>query len=151
MIEIDFAHAALRGHGLRLALAEVVGLVAADVDEGRGKARQQLGEHALDQRAGLGIGRVQRQAAHARGPGHVVEGLAGLDLGQMAVFGQRQDAAHVPEARQRRNQIDATRTAIGIERANLVGRERRTVAGDRGIEAKGKRVLDVKLKVVGLH
>ena len=134
------------------ALAEIVGFVAAHVEGTAGEGREEIVEHAPQQPARLRQAGVDRRAAQALDPPRVFPVARGpFDLRELAVSGQAEDAAHVPEAREAGHELDMPLAAMPVQCAQLCGSDGIRAARDRGIEAKGEDMFDVELELVDLQ
>ncbi len=149
---VDVLPGEIGWRGVRGALAEVVGFVAAEVEAGRGKAGQEFVEDAAQQVLRVGIAGMDRAAAEALEPGGgCPRGGGEFDFGEVAVLRQREDAAEVAEAGEGGHELDEVLAAERIERLQVGGVVGVAVAGDGGIEAEAEGVLEIELEVVDLE
>lgn len=152
-VEVDGGPAAT-GHGVaRSALAHVVGLVAADVDERRGEAGEELVEEVFDEGERARVGGAERVRA-LLGDAPVVVGLEGpfgglaLDFREGRVAGQAEPAAQMAEAVLVGGEFDASLAAVRVEFADFLRGDGRGVAPDLLVVCVSERVLGVELEVV---
>ncbi len=109
----------------RAAPPQIVGLIAAHVEKGRGKTRQEIVKHVFEELPGSGQARVDRRAAKPLNPGCAFPIARGpFDLSQFAVLGQAEHLAHVSEAGEAGNQCHKMLLAIQIQFADIPGRQR---------------------------
>ena len=140
----DFA-----GAGIGHALAEVVGLVAAEIEAGRRKTRQEFIEDAAEQILRAGIAGVDGGAAEALEPGGGFPRRGReFDFGQIAVLRKRQNAAEVAEAGEGGDEFDEMLAAKRVEVFQILGTVGVVVAGDGGVELETERVFEIELEVV---
>ena len=116
---------------------EIEGLVAVRIEKTGSEVRQELVVEVGEQRVAPGLGRRERPAP--------------LGFGERCVTRQRQDALHVSERLQRRNQVDEARGGVGVELAQRRRAERRGAGADFRVAAEGEGVLDVQHQDVELE
>ena len=134
---------------LAAALAQIEGLIAADVELFGREQGAVFRNQALDEIHGPGVGDVQ---------GVMVAGVsvAERDLFRIGQFAQvaagfgAENLVHVAEAGQRRNQFDVPGTAVTIQFHDLLGSEGRVIPPRFAQVAEKIRMLDVQLPFVDL-
>ena len=132
------------GGGVGVALAEIVGFIATEVEAGGGKAREEFIEDTPQQILRGGVAGVERGAAQPLEPrGGDPRGRGEFHLGEVAVGGQRKDAPQMPEAGERGRELDEVLAAEHIQRAQVGGVVGVAIAGDVRIELEAEGVLKI--------
>ena len=134
---------------LAAALAQIEGLIAADVELFGREQGAVFRNQALDEIHGPGVGDVQ---------GVMVAGVSVAErdlfrIGQFAQFAAgfgAENPVHVAEAGQRRNQFDVPGTAVTIQFHDLLGSEGRVIPPRFAQVAEKIRMLNVQLPFVDL-
>ena len=98
---------------------------------------------------GFGVAGVDGCAAESLEPSGVFPGGGGeFGFGEVAVGGEGEDAAEVPEAGEGGDEFDEVFAAEGVEGLEVAGGVGVVGAGDVGVELEAEGVLEVELEVV---